>query len=507
MALLDNTTVNGVTTQTLPASQLNHLVRFGELLVLLQQFQMIGSGIPVETVEELDSFVLDLVEALLQSSESISFVVNSGVPSITPNLNLAPNSALQITGQGVSVALGSGVDEAAAGNHSHSGLPILPVTVNNGGSISFGAFNGRQVPANFQGGTVLQLMSAEVIAVPQGGIVVTTSGVQADFGANQWQVARGADVAALIADIAQLQTNSVTVIDSNSIDLLLSGNQISATLNLEPGGGLQSTPSGVGLIWGPTNGGEGPDGTVAPGNHSHILLHQPLTTSNSQSIVFSLDEPDQVLSAGVICDPAPPTGFGIIAVGVDGISAVLGTTSETAAAGDHSHTIVTTGAAGFMSPDQLNQLNSVTALQGAALTMAINKVDQVVAWYRESALPSGLYVGGRHRWQNTMEIMGVNIVAQAPMFDQELTFELGGVLHASIQIVIPSGVPNTEVFNDVTLGGLFMVASGLPNGVWTPYARWVCTSGVGSIDEMASEITVSMNLRPAINFSGVGLIS
>lgn len=752
MAVLINTTVNGVVTQAMAASQPTQLVRLGELQSLLAGYMALGSGIQTSQVIGLAAYIDELVFELIQNTESISWSQDSGVPSLMADVNLAPNGALAVNGHGIYVLLGSGADEAAAGNHSHSGLPILPVTFENGATISFGQFDGRQIPSEFQGGTPLLQLSAEIIALNQGGILATGSGVAADFGPNEWQVARGGDVADLLETVAQLVADQPTVLSTASLVLTLqaspgfpspvgsqfpvlyevagelpngawlggryefdfsvqingcsvtalapqtatalelfvngagtgqqivvpagvantevtayvkfdsgivvntgldgltppirwqcvsgaasivnavsqvdlnmwaqvistnallagasfpllferageletggylggqyafpfpvqlervsvtamapqvtpvtlelmvggepTGNQIqipvgapntevtvygplsalqvgllsngvtpeirwqcisgpasivnaasqvnlvvwavvlssdqvggmqlSGSVSLEPGGGLQTTPSGVGAIWGAQTADYASPGTIAPGPHTHLQLHNPLTTEDTVSVDLIMDVADQVLQANVILDPDPATGFGFLAAGAIGLSVVLGTASDNAAAGDHTHNAVTDSGAGFMTPSMLAQLNAATGTTG-----------QVAPYYRSAAISGGNHCGGGYRWPQAMEVIGVNVVAlNAPAFNEALSLVIGGV-QQPLTIIIPSGLPGTEVFNEVDgLTGIIIPME--PSGVWSLYARWVCSSGAGTLVQLASEITLSMNVQPVI---------
>ena len=600
MAILTNTQVNGVTSQSVAASQPTHLVRLGELQSLLANYLQLGSGIEPAQVIGLTGFVDEIIENILQNSESISWAVNSGVPSLIPSVKFKPNGALAADGQGVYVVVGSGGDEVAAGNHSHSGLPILPVTIHNGGTISFLSFDGRQIPAEFQGGAPLQDLYAEVVALTQGGVLATDSGVRADFGPGYNQVARGLDVVALLGDVADLEAMQPTVLSTSSISLSLEsspglpagtqfpslyerageletggwlggqyvfdcpvqidragvtamapsantvlslmvggvaagpqlvipsglpntevrawvdfsninialnadgltpairwqctsgtasivdaasqvdlamwatviaaspviGSRLSAAVICAPGGGLQVTGLGLGVIYGNQTSDYAAPGTVAPGYHTHLGLHDALTAWNTPSLLLSINAAQQI-SGSVNVDPSPAAGFAEIQVGPNGIVVVLGMTSQTAAAGNHTHPVVTQSGAGFMSPQMLAELDA-----------AVNDAGQVVVYSRESALSSGVYVGGRCRWPQQMQVIGVNLTAQAPMYDQGLTFEVGGVLQ-DIVVVIPGGPPGTEVYAELdNLSGVYIPMS-VAEPAWTQDARWVCTSGTG----------------------------
>ena len=71
-----------------------------------------------------------------------------------------------------------------------------------------------------------------------------------------------------------------------------------------------------------------------------------------------------MFSGVVRCDPAPSTGRGKLGSGSAGLYLMLGTTGDTAAAGDHGHNAATTDANGFMSTAQVAKL---AGLQNEAL--------------------------------------------------------------------------------------------------------------------------------------------
>jgi hypothetical protein len=620
MALLNSTTVTGVTTQTAAAYLPVHLVRLGELQSLLAGYQQAGSGVSPAQITGLTSFIDAAVASLIENTSSIAWISNSGAPSLMASVVLAPNGAIGVNSQGLYVQLGSGANQVMPGNAVPSGLPILPVTLMNGGTVSLGPFNGRQIPAQFQGGTPIQSADFEVIALTQGGVLTTPSGVQADFGPGYSQVARGADVLALIAAFNTLEQSQPTAVSTDSISLSLIssaglpagatfpvlferagevmpldsvggqyeldcpvqvnrvgvkalaapvntvfellvggvgtgitvvapsglpntsvvgvtnpvtpetqilltgngrtlpitwqcisgssspataisqvdlvmyvialasetiGNRLSATLNLEPGGALQTTGSGVGVIYGNFVAETSPAGTVAPGFHTHQFPELTAYSTDSLTLMISAEQ----LSGAVNVDPDPPDGYGMIAVDANGLAVVLGLTSDTAAAGNHTHQAVSQSGSGFMTPAMLMQLDAAAGLVG-----------YLVNYFRTSHCPVGGYVGGGYRWPQRMQVIGVNVVTQTPpQYNQVLSLVVGGVQQA-LQITIPSGVVNAGGDADVfvsldDLTGVFIPMES-SSGVWTSYARWLCTSGTGPLYDLAAEITVAMNVVP-----------
>lgn len=147
--------------------------------------------------------------------------------------------------------LGTGANQAAAGNHTHAQLHDA-VTITDTTSINL-TLTGQQISAD------------------------------AIFGTTSGTVAEGNHTHAQLHD-------AVTVADSTSIDLTVTGQQVSAA-----------------AIFGTTS------GTVAEGNHTHAQLHDAVTVADSTSIDLTV------------------TGQQISA------AAIFGTTSGTVAEGSHNH--------------------------------------------------------------------------------------------------------------------------------------------------------------------------
>jgi hypothetical protein len=122
----------------------------------------------------------------------------------------------------------------------------------------------------------------------------------------------------------------------------------------------------------------------------------------------------------------------------------------------------------------------------------------VANYYRYSNCPVGAYIGGGLRWSQAMQVIGVNVVAQTPpQYNQILSLMLGGVRQA-LSITIPSGVPGMDVLASVdgsTSSPLAIIPMESSSGVWTAYARWQCTSGLGTL---AEEVNLAMNVAPLI---------
>jgi hypothetical protein len=291
---------------------------------------------------------------------------------------------------------------------------------------------GQAVPANQVTGldtVVLQLLATEleasntvglllangalagfnVLLQPDGGLVQSSQGLGLDF---TKVLAPGASFQS--SDIADFASGVVTVLgnsleDSDSIGWTIQSGVVTANVNLDPNGALLVDGNGLAVNLGPTLADDGTANQAAPGNHTHSLLHSPLTLGTSATLDLTLNgqrlsgevalaalggllatasgvavnfgtghnqvargdilagalgEPLTVLStatlalalnqsnvlSGVVrCDPNPPAGTAPLTVGANGLYLQLGTTASTAAAGNHSHNTATEDSNGFMS--------------------------------------------------------------------------------------------------------------------------------------------------------------
>ena len=94
----------------------------------------------------------------------------------------------------------------------------------------------------------------------------------------------------------------------------------------------------------------------------------PLTPANTATILLGLA--GNVLSGTVPLDPNPPGGTGgQIIAGVNGLRVALGSTGTTAAAGNHGHNVVTSGTDGFMAASDKVRLDGLVA--GTALVRGL----------------------------------------------------------------------------------------------------------------------------------------
>jgi hypothetical protein len=103
----------------------------------------------------------------------------------------------------------------------------------------------------------------------------------------------------------------------------------------------------------------------------------------------------------------------------------------------------------------------------------------------EAVALTGTYLVGRYQWDQPATLQAAQVVAWAPQGQPVvLELEVGGAL-TGLQLVIPTGDPNTEVQASVELGGL-AVAPGLA-------VRWQVVSAPDAVDT-AWHCAVSMQV-------------
>jgi hypothetical protein len=216
---------------------------------------------------------------------------------------------------------------------------------------------------------------------------------------------------------------------------------------------------------------------VAAKDHTHPNDHLPLTVSSTPSLDLGVTA-GQVLSGTVRLDPATSANRRRIASSTSGLYVELGTSANTAAAGNHPHANATVAAAGFMSAEDKRKLESYAD---------VLQVDQSIGFHRHDELKEGEYVGARHSWGQAMQLMFVHLTATPGRAQAVLGLEVDGVVIE--QISIPAGV-----------GGEVDNFKGLVNVFVSPdaFLRILCLSGVGVPEEEPARVDVSLVVRPAV---------
>lgn len=307
-------------------------------------------------------------------------------------------------------------------------------------------------------------LSASVRLKPSGFLTVDSDGLSVVVGLTAGTVAAGDHTHSQLHDPA-------TVTDTATVDMTLAGQAISAAVKIQPGGGLRAANSGVAAQFGTTA------GTVAEGNHTHSQLHAAVTVGDTNTVDLTLVA--QLLTAAVKLDPN--AGPNTIPISSGGNGLYLRAASSGVAAFEHGHPNATQDAAGFMSPEDKRNLDLYAPLAQSS---------QVAGFSRHDYLLKDKYVGGRHRWDQDMEVRSATLTASAPTAtNQLLGLEIDGVIVETLSI--PTGAANAEVVNAKTFSNVFVAAG--------DYVRWRCQSGVaaGAEETAASLIDLSLCVRPA----------
>jgi len=237
------------------------------------------------------------------------------------------------------------------GNNGNNGLMV------NSGIVSFIGHQHRAVDvvdlpsavtglmlSNLQASTTVAPsgtgpFSFRVITAPGGGLLVTAAGLGVDSG-----------VVSLVGHTHAQLHNPLTLGSMNTIAATLANQQLQMEVRVVPGGGVLATPSGVQVDWSVVgrNGNYGNNGNYALG------------TANTATVQLSLNS--GTLTATVPLDPNPPGGTGgLIVAGVNGLRVALGTASNVAAAGNHTHAAASETTDGFLSASDKTRLDTLWA--------------------------------------------------------------------------------------------------------------------------------------------------
>ena len=296
-----NLLITGRGSQSLPPASGVDLVRLQDLQAALTGYAALGHTHTVNQLTDFNAGVLAVLAA-------------NGVPlSGTGSVPLLPGGGLMYAG--AQLAVNSGVVSLVGHRHTATDIvnfnpAVLAVLAANGVALS---------------GTV------NLTATPGGGIIYDGLGIRVDSGI--FSLANHTH--------AQLH-NPVTLGSSATLGLTLAGQQLAGEVVLAPLSGLLLQPSGVGVDFGT--------------GHNQVLRGDALaglvlTGVNSvlNTTTLRLGIAGTVLSGVVPLDANPPAGYGVITAGLNGLRVRLGTDSQSAAAGNHTHTAATEAADGFLS--------------------------------------------------------------------------------------------------------------------------------------------------------------
>lgn len=336
MATLKTLQVLGRAYGNQPASQPFDFVRYQEFSGSLAGKANVSHRHNASDIDGLIPFLLEVAGENLVDSQSIIWII-SGSELSSAQVRLKLNGGLLMDAGGLYVD--SGTVSVPGHKHVASDITDFAAALFQQLELMFAVSN--TISWSFVGNEI----SGTVVIAPASGLLETPDGLACDFGSGTNQVARGNHTH------SQLH-NPVTIVEGDSIDLELVGQQLTAEVRLAPLSGLFISGTGLACDFG--------SGTnqVARGNHSHALLHQPVTVQSDPSLSLAIS-PTQLLSGTVVCDPSPPGGFGKLVKGAGGISVELGPDSDEAAPGNHGHSVATEAEAGFLSAMDKTRLDTL----------------------------------------------------------------------------------------------------------------------------------------------------
>lgn len=341
MATVKTLSVTGQAQGGQPASQPFDLVRYQEFSGTVAGKAALVHRHDASDIDNLIPMLLTVMADGLNDSQSIIWEI-SGTQLTSAQVRLKPNGGLLLDGQGVYVD--SGTVSRPGHHHVTADIDDYAAALYQQLENLFAVSN--TIEWFFDGDDI----SGTVRVRAASGILETADGLALDFGSGTNQAARG--------DHSHSQLhNPLTVGLSESLDLELVAQQLTAEVSLAPLSGLIIDNTGLHADFG--------SGTnqIARGTHSHALLHQPVTLVGDASLALAISA-TQVLSGSVIRDPAPPGGFGRIVVGPAGISVALGSNPDEAAQGNHGHSVATEVASGFLSATDKTRLDILWAASG-----------------------------------------------------------------------------------------------------------------------------------------------
>jgi hypothetical protein len=333
MAQLTNTFVTGKVSATVAASGPQDYVRQQELTTALGGKAAVSHTHLAANITDLDTAVPLLLAGELAATDSVGLVLSSGA--------LAGFSVrLQPSGGLLSGAQGLYLDASAVSlpGHHHQVADI----------VDFAAGVGAELGLLLEASDSIAWtgLAPSVRLKTNGALLSGADGLSVDLGAGATQAAPGNHTH------SQLH-NPLTLAGSATLTLALNGQQLSAEVLLGALGGL-AINSGVVIDFGTEH------YQAARGDHTHPELGGPLTVASTASLALLLDG-NNLLSGVVRCDPAPGSGKAAISIGGNGLFLQLGSTPDTAAAGDHGHATATHDDNGFMSAADKAALDALVA--------------------------------------------------------------------------------------------------------------------------------------------------
>lgn len=296
------------------------LVPLGYLNSALSGVQPLGGPIVSAQVVDFASGVLSVM---------LANGFNSGTePGVYPGGGLIVEAGLLAVDSGVISYVG----------HTHRAVDIVDLAAAFMPMLAANIVAGSGIAVSLNSGTGPLTISAQL--APGSALLLSAAGLAVNLGTSHTQAAYGDHTHALLH-------NPITLGASSSLSGTLNGQQLSYEVRVVPGGGILVTPSGVQVD---------PSVVQLTGSGSSGT---PLTVMNTSTVHLSYL--GNVLSGVVPLDLNPPTGGGLITAGVNGLYVSLGSGTQQAAPGNHTHTAATESSDGFLSAADKTRIDEMWA--------------------------------------------------------------------------------------------------------------------------------------------------
>ncbi len=323
-----------------------------------------------------------------------------------------------------------------------------------------------------------------VRVAPEGPLAVTEAGLAVQLGAGAQQAAPG--------DHSHDQLHDpLSVAATTTVELQLSGQQLTGAVRLAPGGGLVVGEAGLALDFGDAH------GQAARGDHEHGPAAEVLEGGDTPTAAVNIEA--GVVRASVRLDAAPASGIPI-AAGEDGLSVPAGTGAEQAARGNHSHSLATEEAPGFLAAADYSLLRQLSALGLGS----VPATEFVVGWSAGVQPEAEGLLPGWRQWGAAIQATVVRAQALAMGAPEPTVLELlwAGVA-TGITLTLPAGAMGVSVEASVTLSELVV-----PPGARLAW-RVVSHSATSGLRHTALDVALHYRMSPhpgwRINLGGPAL--
>ena len=122
-----------------------------------------------------------------------------------------------------------------------------------------------------------------------------------------------------------------------------------------------------------------------------------------------------------------------------------------------------------------------------------------ILYERAGEVAVGDYIGGKYQFDFDVQLNGATLTAMAPQTQTVLDLVINGQLTGT-QVVVPSGLPGTEVTVVTPFSPAVVVKTSILSAL-TPSVRWQCISGAPSVTEAISQVDLLLSGPAAGRFS------